>query len=62
MSHEASRQLYSHPARPIIILATAPAIDIGICRFAYALVLPDMRDSLRWSYSIAGDAQLGMVQ
>src|SRR5262249_26036364 len=25
-----------------------------ICRFAYALVLPDMRDSLGWSYSVAG--------
>ena len=54
MSQEASRQSYSHPARLIIVLAIAPAIGLGICRFAYALVLPDMRDSLGWSYSIAG--------
>jgi predicted MFS family arabinose efflux permease len=27
---------------------------LGICRFAYSLVLPDMRDSLGWSYSTAG--------
>src|SRR6202023_2545713 len=26
----------------------------GIGRFAYALVLPDMRDQLGWSYSTAG--------
>ena len=37
-----------------MILAIAPTIGIGICRFAYALVLPDMRDSLGWSYSVAG--------
>jgi predicted MFS family arabinose efflux permease len=54
MSQEAPRQLYAHPARLIIVLAIAPAIGLGICRFAYALVLPDMRDSLGWSYSIAG--------
>jgi len=38
----------------IIVLSIAPAIGLGICRFAYALVLPDMRDSLGWSYSTAG--------
>jgi predicted MFS family arabinose efflux permease len=37
-----------------MILAIAPTIGIGICRFAYSLVLPDMRDSLGWSYSVAG--------
>ena len=25
-----------------------------MCRFAYSLVLPDMRDTLGWSYSAAG--------
>jgi predicted MFS family arabinose efflux permease len=54
MSQEASRPSYPHPARLITVLAIAPAIGLGICRFAYALVLPDMRDSLGWSYSIAG--------
>jgi predicted MFS family arabinose efflux permease len=38
----------------ILILALAPAIGLGIGRFAYSLVLPDMRDSLGWSYSTAG--------
>ncbi|MGP8123599.1 MAG: YbfB/YjiJ family MFS transporter [Xanthobacteraceae bacterium] len=36
------------------MLALAPAIGLGIGRFAYSLVLPDMRDSLHWSYSAAG--------
>jgi predicted MFS family arabinose efflux permease len=46
--------LYPHPARLILILSLAPIIGLGIGRFAYALVLPDMRDSLAWSYSAAG--------
>ncbi|WP_315836661.1 YbfB/YjiJ family MFS transporter [Bradyrhizobium prioriisuperbiae] len=45
---------YAHPARLILILALSPAIGLGIGRFAYSLVLPDMRDSLGWSYSAAG--------
>src|SRR2546421_4950542 len=48
------RQLYPHPARLILILSLAPTIGLGIGRFAYALVLPDMRDALGWSYSAAG--------
>jgi len=43
-----------HPARTILILSLAPAIGLGIGRFAYSLVLPDMRDALAWSYSAAG--------
>src|SRR3954451_8015626 len=43
-----------HPARLILILSLAPTIGLGIGRFAYALVLPDMRESLHWSYSAAG--------
>jgi predicted MFS family arabinose efflux permease len=45
---------YPHSARLILILSLAPIIGLGIGRFAYALVLPDMRDSLAWSYSAAG--------
>ena len=44
----------AHPARLILILSLAPTIGLGIGRFAYALVLPDMRDTLHWSYSAAG--------
>src|ERR1035438_10748067 len=44
----------AHPARLILILSLAPTIGVGIGRFAYALVLPDMRDALGWSYSAAG--------
>jgi predicted MFS family arabinose efflux permease len=45
---------YAHPSRLILILSLAPVIGLGIGRFAYSLVLPDMRDSLGWSYSAAG--------
>src|SRR5436189_5894084 len=45
---------YAHPAWLILILSLAPTIGLGIGRFAYALVLPDMRDALGWSYSTAG--------
>ena len=46
--------LYPHPARLILVLSLTPTIGLGIGRFAYSLVLPDMRDSLGWSYSAAG--------
>src|SRR5688572_11572478 len=36
-------QPYPHPARLILILSLAPTVGLGIGRFAYALVLPDMR-------------------
>src|SRR5260221_7818842 len=45
---------YAHPARLILILSLTPTIGLGIGRFAYSLVLPDMRDALGWSYSAAG--------
>ena len=35
-------------------MSLAPTIGLGIGRFAYSLVLPDMRDALGWSYSTAG--------
>ncbi|WP_454623849.1 YbfB/YjiJ family MFS transporter [Bradyrhizobium cenepequi] len=44
----------AHLARLILILSLAPTAGLGIGRFAYSLVLPDMRDSLAWSYSAAG--------
>jgi predicted MFS family arabinose efflux permease len=49
-----SPKTYAHLARLILVLSLAPTIGLGIGRFAYALVLPDMRDSLHWSYSAAG--------
>ena len=45
---------YAHPAWLILIVSLAPTIGLGIGRFAYSLVLPDMRDALGWSYSAAG--------
>ena len=50
----ASPQAYAHPARLILVLSLTPTVGLGIGRFAYALVLPDMRDALGWSYSAAG--------
>src|SRR6266404_3768776 len=47
-------QSYVRPAGLILILSLAPTVGLGIGRFAYSLVLPDMRDALGWSYSAAG--------
>jgi predicted MFS family arabinose efflux permease len=44
----------AHLARLILTLSLAATVGLGIGRFAYALVLPDMRESLHWSYSAAG--------
>lgn len=49
-----SAQPELHAARLILVLALAPAVGVGLCRFAYSLVLPDMRESLAWSYATAG--------
>ena len=38
----------------VIALAAAPAIGLGVARFAYALVLPEMRTDLGWSWTEAG--------
>ena len=43
-----------HAVRLILVLALAPAVGVGLCRFAYSLLLPDMRESLAWSYATAG--------
>ncbi|MFT5044658.1 MAG: putative MFS family arabinose efflux permease [Porticoccaceae bacterium] len=42
------------PAVLVLALAMAPAVGLGIARFAYALVLPDMRTDLGWSWTAAG--------
>ncbi len=44
----------AHPARLILTLSLTPTVGLGVGRFAYSLVLPDMRDALGWSYSAAG--------
>lgn len=37
-----------------VLLGLAAAVGLGIARFAYGLVLPDMRTALGWNYSLAG--------
>ncbi len=48
----------SPPLRRLLLIALAlslgPAVSLGITRFAYALLLPVMRDDLGWSYTLAG--------
>ena len=54
-----NESLATHMASPrspllaVLALASAPAIGLGVGRFAYALVLPDMPD-FGWTYSQAG--------
>ncbi|GEM_PF-1702857 len=38
----------------VVRLSMATAISIGFSRFAYALLLPPMRDAFGWSYAEAG--------
>ena len=45
---------FRHDAMAVAALSLAPAIGLGVARFAYALVLPDMRADLDWSYADAG--------
>lgn len=48
----------ARPLRHLLLIAFAlslgAAVSLGITRFAYALLLPVMRDDLGWSYTIAG--------
>ncbi len=47
----------TRPGRMIWImlaLSLGPAVTLGLVRFAYALLLPAMRDDLGWSYALAG--------
>lgn len=50
----AGRPSLVEDARTILLMALAPAVGLGIGRFAYALVLPDMQASLGWTYAQAG--------
>ncbi|HXS53655.1 MAG TPA: YbfB/YjiJ family MFS transporter [Usitatibacter sp.] len=40
--------------RRVLMLGLAAAAGIGIARFAYSLILPDLRANLGWGYSQAG--------
>jgi predicted MFS family arabinose efflux permease len=37
-----------------ICISMAAAVSLGITRFAYALLLPPMREDLSWTYTLAG--------
>jgi predicted MFS family arabinose efflux permease len=37
-----------------ICISMAAAVSLGMTRFAYALLLPPMRDDLSWTYTLAG--------
>jgi predicted MFS family arabinose efflux permease len=54
----AARLLYmtndSTSLRAAVIFAAAVAVVNGFGRFAYALLLPVMRDDLRWDYALSG--------
>lgn len=40
--------------RVALALSMGAAVSLGITRFAYALLLPPMREDLGWSYTLAG--------
>lgn len=40
--------------RTTLTLALGPAVSLGLARFAYALLLPPMRDAMHWSLAMAG--------
>ncbi len=52
---------YSLPARLIILLGISSASVRGICSFAYALVLPTMRESFERSWWMAGLNATGAI-
>ena len=57
MQHNDPTRLVEVPSVPLIsalVLATGPAVGLGIGRFAYSLLLPAMRSDLHWTYSQAG--------
>jgi predicted MFS family arabinose efflux permease len=54
MPDQRAKPALGRDAATIFVLALAPAIGVGIARFAYSLLLPDMRTSLDWSYAAAG--------
>ncbi|MCM2347422.1 YbfB/YjiJ family MFS transporter [Acidovorax soli] len=46
--------LRAHPVGVVLALSLGAAVSLGITRFAYALLLPVMREDLGWSYTLAG--------
>lgn len=44
----------THPLLTATAIAAAPLAAIGFARFAYALVLPEMKSDLGWDYTTAG--------
>jgi predicted MFS family arabinose efflux permease len=44
----------AHALKLALALSLGAAVSLGIARFAYALLLPPMRDDLGWSYALAG--------
>ncbi len=46
--------LRAHPLWVVLALSLGAAVSLGITRFAYALLLPVMRNDLGWSYALAG--------
>ena len=48
------RSRSSQGLRIALSLALAPAVAVGLARFAYALLLPPMRANLHWSFATAG--------
>lgn len=46
--------MISDPLARVVLLAFGPAVALGIGRFAYALLLPDMQRDLGWDYGQAG--------
>jgi predicted MFS family arabinose efflux permease len=43
--------------RIVLALSCAPLIGLALARFAYALLLPDMRADLHWTFAVAGAVQ-----
>ena len=44
----------ANPLRVALSLSLGAAVALGFARFAYALLLPAMREDLDWSYTLAG--------
>ena len=42
------------PWRLALALSMGAALSLGVTRFAYALLLPAMREDLGWSYALSG--------
>jgi predicted MFS family arabinose efflux permease len=52
--HFTRPQAISNRTLVVLGLALAPVVALGFSRFAYALLLPPMREDLGWSYTAAG--------